>query len=171
VAAPFELSGEFAGFIRTIQGKRRMLLRTAAGDVQLKVPRSLRHRLDGRLSAGCAIIVSGLEHRDYTGNVTRAVLRVRVSDPAAAGPCFTCPIEVCAKKNCWKQGGRELWQALDQELAGIDDAPALESVHCLDRCKLAPNFDCGGLEFARCTPERARRFVHDLSALPGALKR
>jgi len=171
VAAPFELNGEFAGFIRTIQGKRRMLLRTGNGDVQLKVPRSLRHRLDGRLSAGCAIAVSGLEHHDYIGSVTRAVLRVQVIGPAVPDACFACPIQVCAKKNCWKQGGRELWQALEQELAGIDDPPALESVHCLDRCKQAPNFDCGGLEFARCTPERARRFVHDLAALPGALKR
>jgi hypothetical protein len=168
VTAHFELSGEFAGFIRTIQGKRRMLLRTGGGDMQLKIPSSLRHRLDGRLSAGCAVTVSGLEHREHGGSVTRAVLRVEVSGPVAADACFACPIQVCTKKNCWKQGGRELWRALEQELAGIDGAPALESVHCLDRCKHAPNFDCGALEFERCAPERARRFVHELAALSHA---
>lgn len=171
MAAPFELLGEFAGFIRTIQGKRRMLLRTSAGDVQLKLPRSLRHQLDGRMSLGTAILVCGLDPGDALDRTPRVVLRVRVSDAAANDPCFTCPIEVCAKKNCWKQGGRELWRALERELAGIDDAPALEAVHCLDRCKHAPNFDCGGLEFERCTIEHARQFVRDLAALGGTLKR
>ena len=28
-----------------------------------------------------------------------------------------CPIRVCTKKNCWRSGGKELWHALEAELA------------------------------------------------------
>jgi hypothetical protein len=167
VAAPFELTGDFGGFIRNLLGKRRLLLLTASGEVQLKVPRALRLRLDGRLAIGTPLTVSGFE-QDAQGQPHRAVVRVRIPGASGGDACYTCPIQVCTKKNCWRQGGRELWHSFEHELATLDDAPALEKVDCLDRCKHAPNFDCGALEFERVTPERARRFLHDLAALRGA---
>lgn len=164
VTAPFELTGDFGGFVRNLFGKRRLLLYTATGEVQLKVPRTLRLQLDGRLTIGSPLTVFGFEQEAY-GKPHLAAVRIRI---ASTGACHTCPIQVCTKKNCWRQGGRELWHTLEQELASLPAAPALEKVDCLDRCKQAPNFDFGPLEFEHATPERARRFVHDLAALRGA---
>jgi hypothetical protein len=161
VTAPFDLAGDFGGFIRNLFGKRRLLLHTATGEVQLKVPRALRLRLDGRLAIGTPLSVSGFE-QDAHGKTHLAVVRIRI---AGTGECHACPIQVCTKKNCWRQGGRELWHTFEHALASLPGAPALEKVDCLDRCKQAPNFDCGALAFRHATPERARRFLHELAAL------
>ena len=45
----FTFTGEFAGYIRLISGKRRMILRTLDQELVLKVPRELRQELDGVL--------------------------------------------------------------------------------------------------------------------------
>lgn len=164
MSTPFELTGDFGGFVRNLLGKRRLLLHTATGEVQLKVPRPLRLRLDGRLPIGTPLAVSGFE-QEARGKPHLAVVRIRI---AGTGECHTCPIQVCTKKNCWRQGGRELWHTLEGELAKLPGAPKLEGIDCLDRCKQAPNFDCGALAFQHATPERARRFLHDLAALRGA---
>lgn len=155
----FRLAGAFGGFVRNAAGKRRLLLHTASGEAHFRLPRALRRELEDRIAIGAAIAVAGFERE----NGSPAIVRVDI--PGSTGACLTCPIRVCTKKNCWKRGGRELWHLLERELPSIPGAPPLEAVDCLDRCKRAPNLDCGALEFERCTPERLRRFLRDLAAL------
>src|SRR3712207_5524131 len=93
----FELRGEFAGFIRTASGKRRMLLRSGADEWQLKVPKELRRQLVPHLSPGHNIAVLGIEERDeWSGAVRRVVSQVQLltfQKPALPpGPCSTCTI-------------------------------------------------------------------------------
>lgn len=156
----FELRGRFAGFLRNAGGKRRLRLECAEGHLELKLPRELRELAMSRLVAGAEIALHGLDFAHH-GHLRRTVLGLRVLDPAPAH--FTCPLRVCTKKNCWKQGGRELWRAVEEEAASVDAPLILEGVGCLDRCKQAPNLDCGDLAFERCTPGQARRLVHDLA--------
>jgi hypothetical protein len=159
---PFEMQGEFAGFIRSLVGKRRMVLRTEKEDHFLKVPKALRHRLTGALFPGSKIAVTGHEVHEEGGRGPKLVVEtVHLVTAAGLEVPAGCPIRVCTKKNCWRSGGKELWHALEAELAerGLTGVVQLEGVDCLDHCKKAPNAEWEGCEFHRCTPRDAERIV------------
>lgn len=153
VSASFELQGEFSGFFKDVFGKRRMVLRVNGEEMYLKVPKSLRHELDGTLQSGQGIVVTGTESFDReTGREKRVVLQVRISGRAE---CVSCPIRVCVKKSCWRNGGRELWAALERKVeeAGLGESVKLKAVNCLDHCKRGPNAEIAGRDFHRCRPQ------------------
>lgn len=185
---PFELVGHFGGFAFTAGGKRRLLLRRRGEpDRWLKVPKDLRRRVAGRFRPGEPIRVAGTAERDPVTGLIKyvvsrvlpvtganvdagahgdtspavAALRLPPTHAAARPTTTTTTIRVCAKKNCWRHGGRELWEALDRELGARDDLTGrieLRRVGCLGRCKRAPNADCGRHEHTACPP-------HDASAI------
>ncbi|MDB6172678.1 MAG: NADH:ubiquinone oxidoreductase 24 kD subunit [Chthoniobacteraceae bacterium] len=160
----FEMQGQFTGFIRDECGKRRMLLRAGEESILFKLPTALRKQLGDRLVPGHAIVVSGVEQRDpLSGWVRRIISRLHFLDESVVSS--HCTVRVCAKKNCWKNGGKELWQALEQKIAsaGLTDVVRLKAVGCLDRCKRAPNLDCGSTQLERCTPEMARALIDELA--------
>ena len=175
----FELIGRFAGFVFTETGKRRMRLCEGEHEHLLKVPRTLRRRVIGQFQPGQSIRVAGIEEEDpATGLLKRVVSRVlpdTVASPENAGPLpaptpvAAYPIRVCAKKNCWRQGGRELWEALGREVTarGLAAQITLRRVGCLDRCKHAPNADCGDHAYTQCAPGDAARMI--ARAIPGHL--
>lgn len=150
----FSLQGEFAGFIRTREGKKRMVLRVDGEEMLLKVQRELRRELSGHLRPGVMIEVAGeLRKELFMGESKRVVTRVR----PVTGEATPCTIKVCAKKNCWRQGGKELWRALEgtvdqQDLA---DVVRLKAVGCLDECKHAPNLEAHGRIHRHCSPAEA----------------
>jgi len=174
----FEYRGEFAGFVRTLEGKRRMRLRVDGAELLLKVPKPLREQLFRLLVPGQTVVATGVEQRDrFTEKMKRVVSGVRAltgaeSDEAA---CVACPIRVCAKKNCWRSGGKELWHALEHELgaAGLETSVQLKAVTCLDNCKRAPNATWGRHFYQRATPSQAGGIVAQIAAelgLPGHAK-
>lgn len=159
---PFELHGEFAGFIRTLLGKKRMVLRTEKDDCFLKVPKALRHRLTGALIPGSKIAVTGHQVVEESGRGPKMVVStVQLLTAAGTAVPVGCPIRVCTKKNCWRSGGKELWHALETTLAerGLTGVVQLEEVDCLDHCKRAPNAEWQGCEFHRCSPKDAEKIV------------
>ncbi len=185
ITVPFELAGSYGGFVFTPEGKRRLLLR--AGDGQehlLKVPRLLRRRMIGKFTPGEPVRVAGTEEIDpATGKSKRVVDRVlppdaapasllvdlaAVSGPASppAAPAVVCTVRVCAKKSCWRRGGRELWDALVQarDAAGLADRVELRQTGCLDRCKHGPNADAGRREHSRCSPRDAAAILAQAAA-------
>ena len=162
LSKPFELHGEFAGFIRTLLGKRRMVLRTGREDCFLKVPKALRHRLTGSLYPGSKIAVTGYEVMEEGGRGPKLVVSsVHLVTSSGLEVPAGCPIRVCTKKNCWRSGGKELWHALEATLAerGLTGVVQLEGVDCLDHCKRAPNAEWQGCEFHRCHPRDAEKIV------------
>ena len=167
---PFELTGHFGGFVFTDAGKRRMLLRLGEEHCLLKAPKELRRRIVGKFRPGETIRVAGVGERDpVTGVIKHVVSRVLPPDaaPSSGTPlplptmATSCTIRVCAKKNCWRNGGRELWDALGREVQarGLEGQVELRQVGCLDRCKQAPNVDHGRQEHARCSPADAAGLV------------
>jgi predicted metal-binding protein len=159
---PFELRGEFAGFIRTVQGKRRMVLRTDGEEHLLKVPKELRHQLTTSLAPGTKVAVTGdevVEEGEHAPK--RVVSQVQRLTSSGEAVIIHCPIRVCSKKNCWRSGGKELWHALEASLArrGLSDSVPLETVDCMDHCKRAPNAEWEGREFLRCSLEDAEKIV------------
>ena len=154
----------------TDAGKRRLRLRVGETERLLKVPRDLRRHLIGKFRPGETIRVSGSEERDAVFGTSKwgvaAVLPVggeAVAPVAVAVPGG--PIRVCARKNCWKNGGRELFAALERGLEerGLAGRVPVKAVSCLDRCKQGPNIDWGDREFARCTLRDAAALL-DLAA-------
>jgi hypothetical protein len=161
-ASPFELCGEYYGFIRTFLGKKRLVLRMGREETFLKVPKELRRHLQATLATGTAITVLGHEVMDEEHQrPKRVVVDIRLTDDGKSLACELCPIQVCAKKNCWRQGGQELWHALEGEIArrAVSDSVHLKEVHCLDHCKHAPNAEWLGHEFHRCTSADAGKIV------------
>jgi len=154
----FQLEGEFAGFFRDMLGKRRIVLRCEGDEVFLKIPKGLRHELEGRLKPGERVVVRGSESAEATGERDRRVVfQVSRSGTSAGHSSITCPIRVCAKKSCWRSGGKELWQELERRIAdaGLKETVRLKAVDCLDRCKHGPNAEVPGCEFRRCTAKDA----------------
>ncbi len=154
----FRLQGEFAGFIRTREGKKRMVLRVGGEDVLLKVQRELRRELSGRLEPGSALEVSGeVRVERFTGETKRVV----TSAHPVAGPAAPCTIRICAKKNCWRQGGKELWRTLEGAVAkqGLAESVRLKAVGCLDECKHAPNLEAHGRIHRHCSPAQALQLL------------
>lgn len=161
-ATHFELRGQFRGFIRSLLGRRRMVLRVGAEEHFLKVEKELRNRLKDVLAPGAEILVSGHER---PGDRKRVVSSVHFMTPEGPVTCATCPIRVCTKKTCWRNGGKELWQALEGIIAqrGLADEVQLEGVRCLDHCKRGPNAEWQGHDFHHCTPRDAERIVERAS--------
>ena len=79
----------------------------------------------------------------------------------ADGALLARPIRVCARKNCWRNGGKELYEALRDGIdkAGLADDVRLKRVDCLDHCKRGPNAACAGRNFHHCQPVDAARIL------------
>ena len=164
----FELGGEFAGFVRTPEGKRRMLLRAGDRELELKVPKDLRKRFADTLEVGTAIVVAGAVLRSGFGAAsTLVVSHVKSLAPSApkAEPCATCTIRVCTRKNCWRNGGEQLWSYLERraEESGLSCVVKLKAVGCLGCCRRAPNLTCAGKDHTACTLTRARQLFDSLA--------
>jgi len=164
----FELRGVFLGFVHTKEGKRRLLLRVEDEEIWMKLPKDMRRHFAGELVPGQTISVAGIEKREYfTGDVKRTVTAL-FPDKDGAPPlpaCATCTIRICGKKNCWKSGGRALFQTLERKIEheGLAASIRLKVVGCMDHCEEAPNLECGIAHLARCTPEMASRLVDGLA--------
>lgn len=173
ISTPFDLTGEFGGILFTNEGKRRLLLRLPDGQEQLlKVPRPLRRRMIGNFRAGQTIRVAGTQERDFATGKSKWVVsevlpvdapRMDGAKDGASAPVFPSgPIRVCAKKNCWRQGGRELFTFLEEGLEerGLSGVVRVKAVGCLDRCNGAPNVDWGHHEWTRCLPDDAEGILN-----------
>jgi NADH:ubiquinone oxidoreductase subunit E len=158
----FTFTGQFAGFTRLPNGKRRMLLRALHQELVLKVPRELRQELDGMLTPGANLTVHGVERAD--GDHRKLVVSEVELSPEHR--IHACTIRVCSKKNCWRQGGREIAQQIGEELerADLDDVVRVKLSGCLDCCKFAPTIACNEHVISECDSESVVDLVKRLQA-------
>jgi hypothetical protein len=157
----------FEGFARNDEGKRRLLLRLRDdSQLEFKVDKEIRKKFDEELVPGALITVTGFQRFSLPAKVKRVIQRIRIqfSPPRKVDPCAKCPVHVCAKKNCWKSGGKELMAELRVKIhaAGLDDSVDLRPVGCLDECKKAPNIEFGKKVLTRCTSETVDQIVASL---------
>jgi Thioredoxin-like [2Fe-2S] ferredoxin len=170
----FETAGEFVRFIRTLTGKRRLILRDGqGGEVAFKVPRELRHAWADRLQAGMKIILTGETRQEWgRGELKRIVSDIRQDGAPEGSACDTCSVRICAKKNCWKSGGKELYAHLERKIAeaGIADRVHLKAVGCLDHCKHAPNLSVDGRIHEHCRPSQLDALCDRIAARHAAAR-
>lgn len=169
-ANPFVLRGTFAGFVRTAKGKRRMILRTPQGEtVGLKAPKALLQEMERAGGLGGELEVTGREKGlRPDGTVRREVVGWRWFGVGQRG-CAGCKIRVCAKANCWKQGGQALWQALEAGIRekGLEGVVELKAVRCMGRCKRAPNLEWRGRYLERCKTGEALAVLEQIASEAG----
>lgn len=170
-APPQELPGTFGGFVRTLLGERRLLLHAGGEERLLKVPKELRHLLEDRLEKGQAITVHGAEEVEHrSGDRVFLVASVQMEGAHFRGvsrdeSCIVCPIQVCAKKNCWRSGGKEVFEALQIALnrRGLSHAVEVQAVGCMDHCKKAPNVSWNSQEYHRVSLRDAEWIVEHVA--------
>lgn len=160
VAASSELQGSFRGFFKDIFGKRRLVLQVAGEngrreELYLKIPKDLRKELDGWLIVGQQVLVTC--HEELEGPVVSDVQKAEQGRGSHAG----CTVRVCAKKNCWRDGGKEFWHEMERQIdaSGLDGRVKLKAVGCLDHCKKGPNAECAGRDYHHCSPEVASKIL------------
>ena len=133
-----------------------MVVRVGSEEVYLKVPKQLRRELDALLVSGDEIIAEGHDEAEHDGPPRRRIVeQVRLVRGEARRGLAT--IRICAKKNCWRRGGQELWRELEQKIesAGLGDRVRLKAVGCMDHCKRGPNVEAADRHFHHCTARRA----------------
>jgi hypothetical protein len=166
-SSKFEHTGVFEGFVRNREGKKRLILRLRDdSQLEFKVERDLREKYEDELEPGALITVTGFQKFSLPVKIKRVIQRIRIqfSPPRKVDHCAKCPIHVCAKKNCWKSGGKELMAELRLKIhaAGLDDAVDLRSVGCLDECKKAPNIEFGKKVLTRCSSDTVDQIIASL---------
>jgi hypothetical protein len=149
------LKGQYAGAYRSHKGKiKGLLLQVGPDEYTIKLPKYLRPMLVRDLAPGEFVQVWAYAEDDRWRAINilslpdceAEVLRRQWSDlapvaqQALSRPKRVC-IEVCTKGKCYKQGGRQIHDALQ---AAIDSNPDLDHVAvkgtgCMKACKHGPN--------------------------------
>jgi hypothetical protein len=149
------LKGQYSGAYRSDKGKiKGLLLQAGKAEFTVKLPKYLRPMLVRELAPGDFVQVWAYPE----GNRWRAInvlplpqceaetLRQQWGDlapapePIQASPKRMC-VEVCTKGKCYKQGGHQIYNALQE---AVDRDPALAHVAikgtgCMKACKQGPN--------------------------------
>ena len=113
--------------------------------------------------------VTGHEEHDKGGSrwIVSEIRPVGAQEPPTARRSFVPgPIRVCAKKNCWREGGRELCEFLRQQavLRDVANAVEIKAVGCMDHCKHAPNLQWQGHVIQRASLQDAKEIIDRLEA-------
>jgi Thioredoxin-like [2Fe-2S] ferredoxin len=156
----FEYEGRFGGFFRDFFGNSRMVLQTRDEELFLGITRPLHTRLSNLLSPGQEIVVAG---NNFPGTrVTQLVSHAWIT----GRPVFAHCIRVCSNKNCWRAGGKAIWDVLNRGVAEfkLRHSLRLETADCFDNCKLGPNLECDGSLIEHCTTEKGVELLKGLSS-------
>lgn len=125
----------------------------------VKVPKHLREKLQKRATLGCWLYISG-KTKSESGTLKVKAEKIKVVSADAENKIVplqnkakitqktpdkgkkTCPkVLVCGKANCWKRGGKEVYEQVEASLhrQGLADCVEIKQTGCLSQCKKAPN--------------------------------
>ncbi len=149
------LKGQYSGAYRSDKGKiKGLLLQAGEAEFTVKLPKYLRPMLVRELAPGDFVQVWAYREGDRWRAINvlllpkceAEMLRQQWSDLAPAPELSQTSqkrlcVEVCTKGKCYKQGGRQIYSALQE---AVDGDPALAHVAiketgCMKACKQGPN--------------------------------
>jgi (2Fe-2S) ferredoxin len=157
IKTEFVLEGTFLGFLYKDGYKIRSLhLVNDSGDYVVKLPKPARVCLRDGLALGQQIRVTGDRKLDVKeGTITFRASHVAAIAPPPEPACSpgtvspTChkpekpqaTIRLCQKSDCWKRGGKAVFQELKDtlEAQGLGDQVTIKLTGCMKRCKAGPN--------------------------------
>ena len=145
---PFELTGRFLQFENSKSGEaKRLLIDLDSGQVRVKIAKTLRRALPALLQPGVPVTISGIRIRRKGALEFR--LKANSIKPLSTAAAFQTgqrkgSIAICSKKNCWKRGGKDLWETLEKTIVdrGLTDQIKLKRTGCLKNCKKCPCLVC-----------------------------
>lgn len=123
----------------------------------IKVPKRLGQKLEKRAAPGCWLYIKG-ETRLKSGknrvkvesitvvsaDAENKIIPLQKKIKAVEKPPKRKPqpkVLICGKSNCWKRGGKEVYQQVEACLQrqGLTEAIEIKQTGCLSQCKKAPN--------------------------------
>jgi (2Fe-2S) ferredoxin len=146
----FQIEGQLLGveFKRQQQQQiKHIQIRTACGEVRIKVAKSLRHRLsDQSLELGTTLEICGQQTKDpSTGKTRFKAKKLRLKCPSLptdiGSPIMPVVEQSATILICRKCQEKSVCQALAAELAdrNLTDRVTTEFTGCIKRCESAPN--------------------------------
>ncbi len=142
-AAEFTVEGQFIGFVEDGPKLKYLKLMRSQQEYWFKLPKDLRSAEDWDLKPQDWLSISGEAKQDRkTGTLklkAHSIHKATTAVSSVARP--QAKILVCGKSDCWKRGGREVCQALQETLQkqGLDQQVTIVKTGCMDRCKAGPN--------------------------------
>jgi len=167
--ADLQVVAQFLGVILK-DGYRVKYLRVAIASQEywIKLPKELSQSFDQTLSIGSWLKIEGSQILDRKKGILKleassfslvnapndelngklgGKLEASLSHTADAQPLVekrknkAACILICQKSDCWQQGGKEVYQRLEQELRdrGLSDRVQIQKTGCQKQCKQAPN--------------------------------
>jgi hypothetical protein len=172
--------GQYLEPLRSAKGKIKGLwLNTAEGSLAIKLPKYLRPMLVRELVPGGWVQVwafpdgdrwQGINVLPWPETEVPAELKAVLTDPlkkpalVKAKSAPVC-IQVCRKGKCFKQGGHQIWSALQAEVEANPNLHhvAIEATGCMNACKQGPNLRVLPQKkmHSRVTPDRALALLAD----------
>ena len=172
---PFHVVGNCLGFIlKDGYLPKYLKLEVAGQEYWLKIPKMMRESMVSKIAIaeGCAVEVWGKQQRKGQWDKLKLELTdlqwvgqenpnsVLESEKTAKSALSAIKsgksrILVCQKSNCWKKGGKQVYDALQTRLRdrNLEDTIQIQLTGCLKECKHAPNLVV--------MPDKAR--YHDVS--------
>ena len=151
----FNLVGQFQGFVNKDDSQIKYLrLATSEREYKVKLSKEIRQNIYLAVYPGCCLEVSGTSQTEGKGKVKFKADFFKIADqfpaetpePSVPQPQIVKPkkkasILVCQKSSCWKRGGKETCQAIEETLRDrqLDDQVQIKRTGCLKRCKKGPN--------------------------------
>ncbi|MEN9203071.1 MAG: (2Fe-2S) ferredoxin domain-containing protein [Thermostichus sp. DG02_2_bins_29] len=151
---PFQLEGQFLGFMPSADGKLKYLCWQTGSDLLVgKIPKAIRSELYRTLKPGDVIHIWGAWEVDLRKGQEKWVLyRVEPSSTEPPPPTLrTGPslgnsdsrpkgaVLVCQKSDCCRRGAGAVIQALNFHLASYPHSIRVQGVGCMKACKQGPN--------------------------------
>lgn len=159
------LHGQYIGSTSSSKGRLKDIqLKRNQDEVTIKLPKSISHTLTGKLQPGMMLQVwvrpkkSHLKALMVMPGTMPTGVEVAIQeqpDPASENQVLeaqdssntpssqqspVCTLNVCTKGKCYKQGGRQVLQALEDavQAQNLEGAIAVKPTGCLKNCKKGP---------------------------------
>lgn len=157
VVTPFNFNGKLSKISYKKKKIKYIKLVTKQGKYWIKVPKKLREKI-ASLSRGSQLEVKGRAKQHHKTGKTKykaqTVVLIPQENPEAMPktktvsllPVFDgktkskAKVLICQKSNCWKKGGKKVYQELESTLSyrGLDKQIPIKKTGCLKQCKKAP---------------------------------
>ncbi len=158
VVTPFHFSGKLTKISYQKKKLKYIKLVTEQGKYWLKVPKKLRGKI-ASLNNGCQLEISGTSKQDDKTGKTKYKAQTVALIPQETNqavkpktktvsllPVFDNQLKskakvlICQKSNCWKRGGKKVYEELESILGdrGLLGQLEIKKTGCLKQCKKAP---------------------------------
>jgi (2Fe-2S) ferredoxin len=164
LVSEFSLVGKLIDFIIKDGNKIKYLkIDSESQELWIKLSKQLRYQIDREIKPGSWLELKGMQKtypgvgkvkfkadlvkliKQGIGNREQGTGKVCIEKTQRFEDCAIArskaKILICGKSSCWRKGGKEVCQILENSLRdrGLEDRVTIQTTGCLKQCKQAPN--------------------------------